>query len=102
MQLTIDLPEDIGRRVRRLRDPVRFVAETLARALPASSEGKQPPPGPIGQLSKEDRRRWAAKMRSTFEIEGQALPIEAIQEMSCDSDLKDHELSRGVVEAREE
>ncbi len=99
MQLTVDLPEAIGRRVRRLRDPNRFVAETLTRALPAASEGER---APRGDLSKEDRRRWASKLRSTFEIEGKALPIEAIQEMSHDSDLEDNELSRGLVKAREE
>ncbi len=102
MQLTVNLPEALGRRVRRLRDPDRFVAETLTRALPASSESEQPPQTSIGHLSNEDRRRWAAKLRSTFGIEGKALPIEALQEMSRDSDMEANELSRGIVEAREE
>ncbi len=102
MQLTVNLPEEIGRRVRRLRDPDRFVTETLTRALPESFDGEQPSRAPIGQLSKNDRRRLASAMRSTFEIEGEALPIEKIQEMSRGSDLEDYELSRGVVEAREE
>lgn len=33
MNLTIDLPDEIGRRLRRLPDPHRFVADALTRAL---------------------------------------------------------------------
>jgi hypothetical protein len=102
MQLTVNLPEEIGGRIRRLRDPDRFVAEALIRALPGSSVGEQPLRASIGDLSQKERQRWATKMRSTFELEGEALPIEKIQDLSCDSDLADNELSHGIVQAREE
>ena len=33
MELTIHLPEDLGRRVRKLRDPESFVVQAVTRAL---------------------------------------------------------------------
>ncbi len=51
MQLTITLPEDIGRRVRKLPDPENFIARVLAKAL----DGRAQEPGP----SPDSRSRWA-------------------------------------------
>ncbi len=33
MELTIQLPDDLGRRVRKLRDPESFIADAVAKAL---------------------------------------------------------------------
>jgi len=47
MELTILVPDELGRRVRRLPDPNRFVAEALVQALrecpkPAQEEAEKP------------------------------------------------------------
>ena len=47
MQLTVNLPDEIGRRVRRLSHRNRFVAEALRRALDDQRpEGETPRPVP--------------------------------------------------------
>ncbi len=130
MQLTVTLPDEIARRVRRLpdRDRNRFVAEALSRALddrPTEPESSEPTPmfgsakgliemaddfdRPLESesprmrfLSKEEHRRWATEMRATFKLEGEPLPIEEIQKMSRESSLEENELSRAIIEAREE
>ncbi len=50
MELTIHLPEDLGRRVRKLRDPESFVAQAVTKAL-----------GGLGRKEERTSRssRWA-------------------------------------------
>lgn len=103
MQVTIDLPEEIGRRVRCLPDPSRFVAEALARAFQDRPGTPQPPPRPrLTFLDPEEHRSWAAEMRATFGLRGEPLSVEEIQQMGQESGLKENEMSRGIIEAREE
>ncbi len=125
MQLTIDLPDDLGHRFRQFRDPGRFIAELLARlireqpelipSLPdarpteraGTRQGDAGTPTEIrrrnlGGLSKKGRRRWQTMMRSALGVQGVPLGAEAVQAMSRECGLEENELSRGVIEAREE
>ena len=52
MELTIHLPEDLGRRVRKLRDPESFVAQAVTKALGSlgGKEARAPKPSRWARL----------------------------------------------------
>ncbi len=51
MELTIHLPEDLGRRVRKLRDPESFIADAVTKALKSLGLGET--------RAAETSSRWA-------------------------------------------
>jgi len=125
MQLTIELPDDLGHHFRQFRDPGRFIGELLTRLLreepglipslpdarPSERAGtRQADAGTrtetrrrnLGGLSKQGRQRWRAMMRSALDVQGVPLGAEAVQAMSRECGLEENELSRSVIEAREE
>ncbi len=145
MQLTIPVPDDVGRRLRQLPDRDQFVVEALSRALrerPAVEQrpGLRPSPPPesaprrvddsstregssepfaepdrsrplqssaparpgIRFVSREERKRWMAEIRSTFNLQGEPMAAEELQEMSRKFNLGETELSSALIQAREE
>ncbi len=69
MQLTVFVPDELGRRVRRLPDPDRFVAEALRRALPQG-------PAPAGEKTAKPSR-WA---RFAAEVEADPVHLDGYSE----------------------
>lgn len=98
MPMTVVLSEEIGQRVRQLPDPDDFVAKAVVRAL----EDRERPRAAVRGLSNEDRRRWLGVMRSMMTTPTETIGVEALLRLSRESELASNELSRDMIEAREE
>ncbi len=109
MHMTVVLSEEIGQRVRQLPDPDDFIAKAVVRAL-EDREARDERIAPVPErrraaascLSNEDRRRWLGVMQSLMTTPTEPIGVEALLRLSRESELAPNELSRDIIEAREE